>query len=221
MKPRQAPLSYIKQYYEADIGESEIPESRFYQKYLRRVKGNSVLSVACGPQFYNDLAFFGSKPKEYIGLDINKNTVKFLKTSRNNYLLKSKKKAKGIKAEAIVGNILKYNPKFKGKFDFVIALAVLGMFRENDFRKAVKNIHSYLKLGGMFLDIDWMDADLPKGVYLEKVKYRFWTNKGPSVKTQGNIIRNAGFKIVEYDHYSPDKKTYKWGKIFVYLARAK
>ena len=219
MKYQQAPLSYIKKYYEADVEETKTPESRFYQKYLRKVKGDKVLSVACGPQFYNDLQFFGRKPKEYIGLDINRNTIRFLTTSKNYSLLASKKKAKDIKTKVLVGDILRHNPEFRGEFDCVIALAVLGMFKQNDFRKAVRNIRSYLKPGGTFLDIDWTDADLSRKTYLEKVKYRFWTNQGPSIQEQGSLIKSVGFKIVQYDQYSPDKKTYQWGKIFVYLAK--
>lgn len=220
MKYQQAPLSYIRQYYEADVGETETPESRFYQRYLKKVKGDSVLSVACGPQLYDDLAFFGKKPKEYVGLDINKNTVRFLKTSKNAHLLKNKKAAKGVRVKALVGDVLKYDPRFKDRFDCVIAVAVLGMFPKNDFRRAIKNIRSYLKPGGTFLDIDWTDSNLTKEIYAEKEKYRFYTRKGPRVKDQESLIRASRFRIVGYDEIWPDKRTYQWGKIFVYVAKA-
>lgn len=213
----QAPMQYIQKYYQEDVIEESSPESKFYQRYLVDVNGTAILNVGCGPQFYNDLSFFGSKPKEYFGIDINKNTIKFLRESKNPFLLKAKEQARYVESKVLERDILLYEPKFKAKFDFVIAIAVLGMFKKSDFQRAIENIRTYLKPGGMLLDADWTDANLSREAYCEKVRYRFYTDEGPSIIEQSQILRRSGFKILKYDSYNPNKKTYKWGKIFIYL----
>ncbi len=224
MKHKQAPLGYIKDYYQIHLEDTiEFPEEvNFYLSYLGNVRGKSVLSIGCGPNFYDNCSLFGEIPKEYFGIDINKNNFEFMKKSRNKNLLKSKKfvKSKKVKTELILGSIFDFRDDFVGRFDTIYAEGVMGMFSNYDFGRLLEYFYKYLKPKGRFIDIDWTDCLLPKEEYYKKHKYGFYVKRGRSIEEIRKLLNKAGFRMANYKlHIVKNPKEYEWGRIYGYMAR--
>ncbi len=222
MTHKEAPWEFVEKYYTDDLGEIDSPESKFYLSWLKLVKGNSVLSLGCGPNLYNDVLVFGKTPKEIVGIDINKNNIDFLKKSKHTELLKCKQLLldKGVKKQLIVDDILKYRRVFSGYFDCVYAVGVVGMFKDEQLKKLLENIYSYLKPNGTFIDVDWTDHQLPKEKYEERFSFDWYSKDGPSIEDIGKYIKQSGFSIKQHKVYDvPNKKEYLWGKIYGYFAQ--
>lgn len=222
MAHKQAPWSFIEQYYLDDLAERDSHESRFYLSLLESVKGKSVLSLGCGPNLYDDVQFFANIPKEVVGIDLNRNNIEFLKKSRNLNLLQAKQflKKHHVKSELIVGNILKPRKAFQNRFDAVYAMGVIGMFRERQIKGLLKLIHGYLKPNGIFLDIDWTDCQLSKEKYKEREGYEWYSRQGPTIKRLAELFNEAEFRTIKQcAHHVPDKQAYGWGKIYGIAAK--
>ncbi len=222
MNRKEAPWGFVEKYYTDDLNERDSPETKFYLSFLRYVKGRDILCLGCGPNLYDDVKFFSNFPNKIVGIDINKNNIEFLKTSQHPELLKIKKllyKNK-VKAELIIGDILKPRKDFVSNFDVVYAIGVVGMFKEEELKKLLKMIYSYLKPRGLFLDVDWTDCQLSEKKYQEREGYQWYSNQGPSIERLGEVIEQANFKIIKKEIYDvSNKKKYLWGKIYGYLAR--
>ena len=218
---KQASWKFVEKYYEDDLKERNFPETKFYLSWLGYIKGKRILNLGCGPNLYDDVLFFNNFPEEIIGIDINKNNIKFLRESKHKELIKSKNilKNKRVKVKLMVGDITKFNKEFIGKFDCVYAMGVIGMFEKTKLKKLLKIIYSYLKKGGLFLDIDWADSQLSPEKYNERLNYGWYSKKGPTIKKIGKLIEGSSFKILKHKvYYVKNRKDYGWGKIYGYLA---
>jgi len=219
---KQAPLKFVERYYTDDLAERNTPETKFYLSWLKRIRGKTVLSLGCGPNLYDDVRFFGRKPREIVGIDLNRNNIYFLKRSRHPELLRSKQflSRNKVKTRLVVGNILKPRKEFVGKFDAIYAMGVVGMLEERRLKNLLKLIHGYLRPNGIFLDVDWTDCQLSREKYKERQGYEWYSKEGPSIKRIGSLIKRAKFRIIEHGTYDvPNKKEYAWGKIYGYLAQ--
>jgi cyclopropane fatty-acyl-phospholipid synthase-like methyltransferase len=221
VKHVEAPIDYVERYYEADLAEWDAPESRFYLSWLQKVKGRSVLSIGCGPNLYDDCRFFGELPSEVIGMDINRANIDFLTGSKNPNLKKARGfiKEKGIKVEALVGDVTKPNNDYMNRFDSIYGLGVFCAFEKAALGRVFSLFNSYLKPGGLLLDVDWTECMLSEKEKEKKKEYLFY-NGDQGIREMGELMEKAGFSIVKHEVYDvPDKAAYGWGKIYGYLAR--
>ncbi len=189
---------------------------------MKKIRGQKILCLGCGPNLYDDIQFFGNIPKEIVGIDINKNNINFLKKSTHPNILKSKRvlENKKIKVKLIVGDILKLKREFINQFDTVYAIGVVGMFRENKLKKLLNLIYLYLNPSGLFLDVDWTECQLSDEKYKERQNFEWYSKDGPTIKKIGKLIVQTNFKIAKHLVYNvPNKKEYLWGKIYGFLAK--
>ncbi|MGI9426356.1 MAG: class I SAM-dependent methyltransferase, partial [Hyphomicrobiaceae bacterium] len=153
---RQAPVAYIADYYEKRIARRrQYPEVLgFYEHHLRSVAGEHILNIGCGPQFYDDLRRFGGIPRAYIGIDLNQATIDFLATSNHPEVIAGKAHAflHGVAAKLICADIfhVEFAPE---SFDNVISIGFLGIFGEEPFIRAIARVRSWLRPGGMLLNM--------------------------------------------------------------------
>ncbi len=219
-----APLAYVEKYYREDAEDDvRFPkEAKFWRSFLKQVQGKSVLSVGCGPQFYDDCQFFKSVPKEYVGMDVNRAVFDFLRSSTHTRLINGKKYAArhGIRTKLICGDITRYCMRFMERFDTILAVGVLGNFGEEKLGQLVEYLHEYLKKGGLLINVEWTDCHLPTREFHKKLQYRFYADRVPSMETIAKILKEKGFSIERqavFDVENP--KAYGWGKIYGYVAR--
>jgi len=84
----EAPWSFVEQYYLDDLAEQDTTESRYAQSWLKQVKGELILGLGCGPNFFEDVRFFSEIPREIVGVDLNENNIEFLKQSAHPEMLR-------------------------------------------------------------------------------------------------------------------------------------
>lgn len=217
----EAPLEYVEHYYEADLGERDAPESRFYLSWLKHVKGKSILSIGCGPNLYDDCQFFSEMPTELIGVDINKANIDFLKKSKNPNLQSAREflKGNGVKCEALVGDVTRPKKDYVGRFDSIYALGVFCAFDPDKLKEVFALLNSYLKPGGVLVDVDWTECQLSEEAQQKKREYLFY-NGDQEIAGMGLLMKEANFSILKHQVYDvPDKASYGWGKIYGYLAK--
>ncbi len=219
---KQAPLDFVEKYYTDDLAERNTPESLWALKWLEEVKGESVLSLGCGPNFYDDAQFFTNLPKEFVGIDLNENNIAFLKQSTHPEIIRSKEvlDKNHTNISLIVANIKEKQDTFINHFDTIYANGVLGMFQEDNFVNLLKLIHLYLKPGGVLIDVDWTDVRLTREKLQERESYEWYSTQGPSIQRINELLQKTGFTILKHEVYTvPDPISYNWGKIYGYVAK--
>ena len=217
----EAPLEYVEKYYEADLAERDAPESKFYLSWLKYVKGKSVLSIGCGPNLYDDCRFFAEVPRELIGIDINRANIDFLKDSGNANLESARSfiKENGVKAEVLVGDVTKPNKGYTSRFDTIYGLGVFCAFKQGKLKEVFELLNSYLKPGGLLIDVDWTECQLSEEEKQKKKAYLFY-NGDQEIAEMGQLMKEANFSILKHEVYNvPNKAAYGWGKIYAYLAK--
>lgn len=222
MKMSEAPIDFVRKYYLDDLADRSSPASLFYLPWLKHIDGGRVLSLGCGPTLFDDAQFFNRTPEFLVGVDVNRSNIEFLKRSRHPELLRCKRilKRKKSSVELIVGDMLEPRPCFKSSFDSVYAVGCLGMHDVATLQKVACIVRDYLVPGGLFLIIDWTDCLLDKKAYDLRVRYRWYSERGPSVESVGAIFERSGFEITDHDLLDiPDKETYRWGKVYAFAMR--
>lgn len=220
----EAPLEFVEQYYIDDLAERNTPESIWALAWLKEIRGKHVLSIGCGPNFYDDVQFFSEIPDEFVGTDLNENNITFLKNSTHPEVLKWKHFLSDHKVhvELHASDVKEEQKEFINRFDTIYAIGVLGMFNKEDTVRIFKLLNIYLKHGGILVDIDWTEPYLSEEKLKERESYEWYSTQGPSVKEIGTILKDSGFEITKHDIYSvPDPKSYSWGKIYGYVAQKK
>lgn len=218
----EAPWEFIEKYYNDDLAERDTQESKWALEWLKYVKGDHILCVGCGPNFYDDVQFFTNTPSEFVGIDINKNNIAFLKDSTHPEVLKWKRflRENNVQIELRVGSISEEQKDFINRFDTIYAVGVLGMFEKQDTINLFKLLNKYLKYNGRLVDIDWIDSRLPIEKLRERECYRWYSSRGPSIEEIGHIIENTGYCILKesvYEIVNPEE--YGWGTIYGYVAQ--
>jgi cyclopropane fatty-acyl-phospholipid synthase-like methyltransferase len=220
----EAPWSFVEQYYLDDLAEQDTTESRYAQSWLKDVRGVSILSLGCGPNFFEDVQFFSEVPREIVGVDLNENNIEFLKQSAHPEMLRRRAvlKEHGIGVSLIHGDIRKKREGFQGHFDTVYLSGVLGMFQKTELSELLVLVHSYLKPGGRIVDIDWTDCRLSPEKYAERESFDWYSKKGPDVEEIGKMMTVAGFTVLRHDTYTvTNPEDYGWGTIYGYLSEAR
>lgn len=216
----EAPLEFIEKYYQDDLAERNISESKWALDWLGYVIGDSILCLGCGPNFYDDVQFFQNTPKEFVGIDINKNNITFLKDSQHPEVLRWKRflKSNNVRVELVVGNILDEQKNFIDRFDCIYAIGVLGMFEIEKTHRLFGLLNKYLKKKGIIVDIDWTEPYLTIEQLKEREYYRWFSVRGPKMEKIGSIMESEGFKIQKFASYKViNPQEYSWGRIYSYV----
>lgn len=218
---KQAPLDFVEQYYVDDLAERNTLESSWSLAWLKEIQGENILSLGCGPNFYDDAQFFANIPDKFVGVDLNENNITFLKQSTHPEIIRNRKILENnhTKVSLLTADIRKEQKEFINYFDAVYAIGVLGMFQEEDITKLFKLIYSYLKPGGKLIDIDWTDERLSKEKLKERESYGWYSTQGPDIARVGELMKIVRFKIKKHSVYTvADPVAYSWGKIYGYVA---
>jgi SAM-dependent methyltransferase len=139
----EAPWSFVEQYYLDDLVEQDTIESRYAQSWLKEVKGELILDLGCGPNFFEDVRFFSEIPREIVGVDLNENNIEFLKQSAHPEMLRRRAflKEHGVGVSLIHGDIRKKREDFLGRFDTVYLSGVLGMFQKTELSELLARLN--------------------------------------------------------------------------------
>ncbi len=221
-KRTKASIKFVEKYYADDLAERASPESVWASQWAGYVNGDSVLDVACGPQFYDDALAFAHIPKKFVGIDINEANIEFLRTSSHPNVVEARTRFEkdGTRVELLVDDITIEKPEFRGRFDSVFASGIIGNFDEAGTRAVMRNIHSYLAPGGQFVMVSWGDDYLSKEKSEEKEASGWYQKQELKPEDYGRLISEAGFTIEKKGvHKVADPKAYEWGCIFGFVAR--
>lgn len=218
----EASIEFVEKYYIDDIAESASPESIWSSQWAHYVNGESVLDVACGPQFYDDALAFAKIPQKFVGIDINKANIEFLKHTSHPNIVKAKARLEetGTNVKLLIHDLLIKEPEFVGKFNSVFASGIIGNFNETDTKLALQNIHSYLVQGGQFVMVSWANHYLNPQKLEERTASGWFQVQNLNPNDYGHLISESGFLIEKRDIYKvADPKTYEWEYIFGFVAK--
>ena len=172
---RQAPYRFIRNYYLESLRKKRsFPEtSGFWRGELAHVAGPRVLNLGCGPTFFEYIEHFSAAPAEYVGLDINAATMRFLARSQLPALRGARRRAvtAGVKTHLICANAS--DDVLRGRFDCVLGVGFFGIFRGAQFDRLVRLARDLLAPGGRLVKITWHGADRPPSEERRKRLYGF------------------------------------------------
>lgn len=224
MQHKQAPWEFIEQYYIDDLNERNTIESNWSTEWLTHIRGKNILSIGCGPNFYDDVQFFSNVPQKFVGIDINQNNFEFLKNSTHPELLKWKKYLEeyNVAIEFLLDDIRNERKEFYNSFDTIYGTGVFGMFSQEDISKIFQLIYKYLKVGGLFIDIDWTEPRLSGNKIIERAQYQWFKPQDISMNEIIKLLKQNQFVILKKDVLNvSDPNQYMWGKIYGVIAQKK
>lgn len=214
MTTAEAPYSYIRDYYRNAHAKNErFPHiTSFWLSALDQIRGRRVLNVGCGPQFYDYIGKFRSPPKEYVGLDINRNTFEFLRRSRDPRLLRAKARSRklGARIELICADALDHAPELAGRFDSVVGVGFFGTFHGAHFDRLTRLMYQALDDQGSLLKITWHGPHRTPEEQAMKLKFRFDNPEEPGPEVLVSGFERAGFALRRQEILPCDPASYGW-----------
>jgi len=219
----QAPYEYIRDYYEhVHRTNARFPEvASFWLSSLRHIRGESVLNAGCGPQLYDYLLRFGHAPKEYVGLDFNKNTFEFLTHSGDPRLLEAKSQARerGVHVEFLCADVFECEKQLTERFDSVLGIGFFATFYGACFNRLMHLMHQALRPGGLMLKVTWHGPHRSTEQTRDKLTFGYDNDEEPAPEELVNGIVGAGFSLEEQGILSCDPKQVGWDAIQVCVFR--
>lgn len=219
-----APWPFIAAYYSEDVFEAEEPESKWWKKWLRHVRGRSVLGIGCGPTLIDDALHFSHLPKRLAGMDMNPENLRFLATA-DIEPLKSNRRfliTKNVQLEFILGDIRVLRDELVGEFDAVYAVGVLGMFEEVDLIRVINNSEAYLRPGGIFAHIEWSDCRLSRASMKLREQYQWYKFRDFEQSIICRTFGQCGWTTLKQELYnSSNPHQYGWGEIHAVVFKRK
>lgn len=184
------------------------------------LKGDSVLELGCGPT-HNVLALLLPDFPNTTAIDILDENIDYLLQCKKNQVIttnqleaiKFRCKLEGSifdKSQAIsdiksmydrIIEITKHDVRnlkreYVGKFDSALQIGCFGCLDNIlEFHEAVKNVFKYLKNGGHFLMVNWLQENFQERPY-------GFNGKLSSVLTKemyGDVLEKSGFSLIEID----------------------
>lgn len=220
LKVQQAPYDYVVQYYEDDLKEREAqprdPATQFYVEHMRHVTGKSVLNIGCGPQFYDEISYFGNRPGLYAGIDINPSCVNFVVNPTHPRVRQLERMWRlEIEVDIRCGNTLERRKEWFDSFDTVVAVGALGVFDRYQFQQLARLMSQYLRKDGRLVYVDWRQPRIRPSQVAEKIAYRFCGTAEATVEEQVRALHRAGFEHILLErHDVADPREYGWGRIY-------
>lgn len=164
-------------------------------RYLKDVSGKNVLDLACGEGVSSRiLKSLGAK--SVVGLDLSEELIKIAKSHKD-----------GVKY--FVRDCIGEDISDFGKFDSVTAIMFLHYSKtKGDIKKAVKNIKSVLKSGGIFYSLTVNPRFLKEGY--EKYGIKIVPHGGKEGDETTTMLHDFDWnKYCEFTNYYWSKKTYE------------
>jgi len=210
----EAPYHYIHEYYQHAHRKLErLPDmASFLRSSLRRVHGKNVLNVGCGPQAYDHLLNLGTAPREYVGLDVNRNTFEFLHRSRCQSLVRARARAHdmGTHIEFVCGDVLECDAMMARRFDVVMGIGVFATFYGQRFEQLTSVLRDALCDGGRLLKVSWHRPHRSPEETARKLQYRYDSTIEPSPEELVAGFERAGFRLCEEEFFQCDPETHGW-----------
>ena len=189
----------------------------------RHMTGRKVLDLGCGPVHHIHMLFLRNA-RETVGLDVDQENLDFVSSCKENgRILKNQlyalrymyfyilKQPLPINPEEVIrdrydriktlrqGNLVERVKDYKNAFDSVMEIGSFGgLDSVEEFKRAVSNAHDYLRRGGTFLMVNWLQSRYRKNPYLfnGSVVSLIQASDYPA------ILRKARFKLVSLDETS-------------------
>ena len=146
-------------------------------------ENTNILDVGCGIGFLTKL--LSKKAKKIIGIDINKESIKFALKKHNNQNIKY-----------IVGDATTYN--FNEYFDCIILSNVLEHIKDRkEFLKKIKNLSNVFLIRVPMIDRSWLT------LYVKSLGLEYRLDQSHyieySFKSFKKEIEDSGLKIISYE----------------------
>jgi cyclopropane fatty-acyl-phospholipid synthase-like methyltransferase len=219
----QAPYQYVRDYYDhVHRTNTQFPEvASFWLSSLRHIQGGSVLNAGCGPQLYDYLLRFGRPPKDYVGLDFNRNTFEFLNRSRDPRLLEAKSRARerGAHVEFLCADVFECEEQLTERFNSVLGIGFFATFYSARFDRLMHLMHQALKPGGVMLKVTWHGPHRSAEQTREKLTYGYDSAEEPTPEVLVDGVLGAGFNLEEQAILSCDPRQVGWDAIQVCVFR--
>lgn len=189
----------------------------------RFMTGRKVLDLGCGPVHHIHMLFLRNA-QETVGLDVDQENLDFVSSCKENgQILKNQLSALKYLYFYILKQPLPSNPEkairdcydriktlrqgslvdrvkgYKNAFDSVMEIGSFGGLQSVDeFKQAVSNAHSYLRRGGTFLMVNWLQPRYRKNPYLfnGRVVSLIQASDYPA------ILKKVRFKLISLDETS-------------------
>ena len=210
----EAPYSYIEWYYNNDwrLREDFPDQTAFVDRFLSKVDGETVLNAGCGPQFFDLLPRFRHPPKEYVGIDIGRETYRFLTQSKNSRFLACREAAIaiGTKIEPVCADIFTWPGLRPCRFDCIVATGFIGTFHNNRLSHLLQRLHTSLKSGGRLVKLTWHGPHRTPEQTARKIDFGYDSIEEHDPQKFLETIAAVGFEIVEHELNYCDPETYRW-----------
>ena len=207
-------MAYIDRYYRRQVDFAlrfkEITDEIF--RPLRDVGGGAVLNVGCGPMFFDNAVYFATPPERYVGVDLNEAAIDYLQSSDHPNLAAARdrfRESSGIPV-LLAGDIADPDLPLEGRFDYVLAIGVIGALWPEQSAHVVRCIGAFLKPGGRLIKVTWHGARRTPEEHAEKKRYSFDSNVDPTPAELVEHIVGAGFAVVTDNLLTTDPATYQW-----------
>jgi len=213
----EAPYEYIRDYY-SNVHRKNAADptvAEFWLSKLANIRGDNVLNIGCGPTLYDYMLRFGSPPREYVGLDINKSTFEFLRRSRDPRLLKAKQRVGelGTHTELIDADVFECDEMLAGRFDSILGVGFFATFHGSRFQQLFEIMARALRPRGMLLKLTWHGPHRTAQETREKLEYAYDNPEEPTPHELVAGIENAGFSLVEQEILECDPSAVGWDAI--------
>ncbi|NCF83718.1 MAG: methyltransferase domain-containing protein [Proteobacteria bacterium] len=213
----EAPYEYIRDYY-SNVHRKNAADpvvAEFWLSKLANIRGDKVLNIGCGPTLYDYMLRFGSPPREYVGLDINKSTFEFLRRSRDPRLLKAKERVSelGTHTELIAADVFECDEKLAGRFDSILGVGFFATFHGSRFKQLFEIMARALRPQGMLLKLTWHGPHRTARETRKKLEYAYDNPEEPTPHELVSGIENAGFSLVEQEVLECDPRAVGWDAI--------
>ncbi|GAB5469399.1 MAG: hypothetical protein Kilf2KO_24290 [Rhodospirillales bacterium] len=209
-----APYDYVEWYYENDFRlRSNFPDvTAFVDSFVACVEGDRVLNAGCGPQFLDLLSRFGRAPSEYVGIDIGRETIRFVEESQDERVQVYREIARKMKVqiEAVCDDIFTWPGLKANRFDCIIAIGFIGTFHGERLNALLAHLHRSLRKDGRLIKLTWHGPHRTPEQTAKKLEYGYDSLEEHDPKAFLQQIEAAGFEVRQHELMVCDPKAYRW-----------
>lgn len=169
--------SFTKHYAEHSYCTGERNSDFIPRLIYQHIKGKRILDIGCGPLLHI-LGLFVPEASTIVGLDIEPGNVRYVKEQcadqvpsegqnrafeclakiSSPHIARQSLQSISSRISIVLGDALQSRNEFVGAFDNVMQIGCFGCFdAEDSFVQAATIARSYLKPGGVFLSVNWLN----------------------------------------------------------------
>lgn len=189
------PLEYstLHEYFDALSTDNADAKNQLIEEVLRKYKVNTVLDLTCGTG--SQVFWLAKQGYKVTGADLSPDLLN---------ITREKAHKENIEVRLIEGDMRTLHV---GSFDAVITIFnAIGHLTKTDFEKTLRNIHSNLKDGGLYVfDIFNLQAMTDTVVHDLAMDVRKTVNDTQIHHIQKSEIDRKSGRLTSYDHYTLQK----------------